>query len=159
MAQRSMPVRLGLTATVMLGLWSVAGVVSAAETAKEPPRQIDMTHVLTGPDGKPARDSSEKAAVPSGQIDPDPSCDKCPLLTVGRVVFHALGIADRGVDGSVLWGRGELANRLKDDPKAELTGPQMALIVKQIGLAYPVPWVIEQTYPMIDPSLRPAEIK
>jgi hypothetical protein len=141
----------------------VASALITSVAFADPGYTIDMTTVLHEESGKPIKDPSDNTATvlgPDGKpalVDPD--CSKCPPLTLGSVCAVALGAADPSASGTDLWARGALAARIKTDKAATLTAAEVTLLEKLLPKRFPVPIVIMQAFPLLDPNSKPGEVK
>ncbi len=130
-------------------------IAALAQAASMPAHTVDMTTPLHDVDGKPLKD-------PAAHDPDDPTCAKCPPLTVGDVVARALfnvpGSDDphAKADPQKLWARGALAMRIQKDKTAVLTAPEIAMIEELVGRGYPSPLLIMQVFPLLDPAAKPA---
>lgn len=134
---------------VIAGL-TVAPIGAWAQKAPDPvPNTINMTLLLKDAHGKPIPDVTEATAD-------DKTCEKCDRLTVGAAIANALDATyadERGLTFQQKLQRGFLAKRLRDDAHATLSAPEVALIERLLGEAYP-PIVLVQIQPMIDPGMK-----
>lgn len=139
-------------------LLMLAATPAIAEDAAK--RTIDMTHVMLDEQGKPAPDIMFKEPVSPGTPDPDPACSKCPRLTLGHAIAHALfaTFPQNPATPDQKWARAVLAERIKDDPHAALTAEEVTVIKKQMGEAYGGILLV-QAFPMIDPNAKVPDIK
>jgi hypothetical protein len=121
---------------------------------------VDMTTVLMGEDGRPARDVFAKDPVAKGQEDPDPRCEKCPALRLGVAVSHALfaSFPEDHDTPDQKWARAVLAQRVSEEKAAQLTAEEVAVIKRQLGKAYGG-IVLMQAFPLLDPNSKPPEVK
>ena len=74
-------------------------------------------------------------------------------LEGGRIVLNAYWFAgdpDRLRD---------VAKRIEDNPKAELTAPETALIDKMVVEGFSTPGTVAAIVPLIDPNMKPGPIK
>lgn len=129
--------------------------------AEEKPAQtVDMTLVLLDADGKPMKDNFSKPPLKPGEVDPDPACDKCPVMSLGRAAANVLfaDFRDEQISGEQKRARGDLAMRLRQDAHAALSADEAALLKRLIGKAYP-PLIVMQAYPLLDPNSRPEAVK
>ena len=130
----------------------------------QPPRTIDMTTPLHNESGEPLKDANSNTTThigPDGKfVLDDPKCDKCPVLTVGRLVANALfNVPEKDAKPDELWARGALAERIRDDKAAALTADEIAKIEKLVAVGYPSPMIIMQVFPVLDPNAKPAALK
>jgi hypothetical protein len=128
-------------------------LISPAFSQVIPTRTIDMTTVLNDEHGKPLKDAGGQ------DLKADPTCEKCPLLTLGHAIANVLFAPDKDASGQELWGRGELASRIKDDKTATLTADEIAKIKTLLAKDYPAPVIIMQAYPLLDPNAKPVDVK
>jgi hypothetical protein len=134
--------------------WKYGLVISLLISSPALANQIDFGHVLLDENGKPAKD-------PAGQTADDPQCVKCPDFTLGIAAAHALVAQlpdERDLDPLQKWARGDMAMRLKQGKVHELSAEEVAVIKRLIGKIYG-PWVVMQTYPLLDPGSKPPEVK
>jgi hypothetical protein len=138
---------------------ALALLVMPAWAEDKPTRTVDMTQVLTDESGTPAPDFSKKERVDTGRPDPDPRCDQCPRLTLGRAVSQSLfAIYPEDKDAEQRWARAVLGHRVRDDPAAVLTSEEVTVIKRQMGKAFGGV-VLMQAYPMLDPNAAPPTVK
>lgn len=122
--------------------------------ATEPTPAINMTKPLMDEKGKPLINGFE--ATPT-----DPKCDKCPVLTIGSAISHALNGQyddERGLDGGQKWARSALAERIAGQKDAHLTAKEADTIEKLVERAYGG-LVIKQIVPLIDPNKKVPELQ
>jgi hypothetical protein len=137
--------RLVMTASLSL--------LSPAFAQTVPAHTINMTTVLADEHGKPLKDANGQ------DVKADPTCEKCPPLTLGHAIANVLFAPDRDASGAELWGRGALATRIKDDKAATLTADEIAKIKTLLAKGYPAPVIIMQAYPLLDPNAKPSDVK
>ena len=149
-----------LTATAIVAM--LASTAASAQTA--PVHTIDMTTPLHDADGAPLKDPSNNKAthlVDGKPVLDDPTCDKCPVMTVGDLIVRALyNVNDSDdphakQDGEKLWQRGILAAKLKGDKAAVLTTDQVKEIKELIAKGFPSPLLISQIFPLLNPNDKP----
>jgi len=117
-------------------------------------RAVDMTAVLHDGNGRVLKDFSEQAQG-------DQACEKCPALTVGRAVDHALKARfpdEQNLPGEQSWARALLGDRVKADKAARLTLKEAETIERLVMKAY-TGEVIAQIVPMLDPNRKPPELQ
>lgn len=126
---------------------------------------INMTQIMLDDRGKPAPDLSAKEPLPRGPdgkeiVDPDPTCNKCPRLTLGNAVAQSLfaTFRDETVDPQQKWARAVLAQRIRNEQKATLTAEEIAVVKRQIGKAFSG-IILMQAYPLLDPNSKVPEVK
>ncbi len=111
------------------------------------PRTIDMTVVLLDQNGKPIPDATK--VTPE-----DPSCSKCPPLTLGTAVATAL-LADHKEEATLSSidkaKRATLALRLLDNKTAMLTAKETADIIRLLNVWGSI--VVVRVVPALDPNL------
>lgn len=115
--------------------------------------KINMTQVLV--------EDSKDITDPYFSTKDDPSCSKCPPLTLGMAASHALMGSyedERGLDGEQKWARGVLADKIKNDASAILTASDVILIKRLLGKMFGVV-IIKAAYPLLDPNAVPPAIK
>ena len=114
---------------------------------------VDMTKPLVDEKGKAIPDATQ------AEKD-DPSCAHCPVFTVGAAIARALNtqFPDEQISGDQKWSRAVLADRIKNDKRAQLTVKEAQVIETVIGKAYSG-LVIKQIVPLIDPNHKPPEIQ
>lgn len=163
------------TMTVLLvagmALVSQAGGLAQAQ-AVNPPGSIDLTMpIYEDPDEKkPLKDWSKRAG------DADRDCAKCDTVRLGWVLAEALTMAtcpqrqpgqepapsctpeERNLKPDELWGRYELARKLRRDPAIALSSDQVTLLKRMVGWRFPFGQIIAQVYPALDPTEKPAEV-
>lgn len=142
--------RLGFLAAI--GAAFVFAAVARAQEAK--PWTVDMTAVLTDENGSVIKDEWLR---PRDEKD----CSKCPDLTLGAAVAHALFYVapeERDVTGEQKWAWSALAVRIKTDPTAKLTHAEAALIYQRLGRLYSGV-VLLRAMPLIDPNLEVPKVK
>lgn len=128
-------------------LTTQAWAVDSAPTTPPGPHPIDMTQVLTGPDGKPMTDSTK--VTPE-----DPKCEKCGPMTLGTVVSMALLLdrkEDAQMDPVAKAKRGALGLAVLDNKAMVLTAAQIADITKLMSVWPPL--VLARALPLLDPNL------
>lgn len=121
---------------------------------------VDMTKIMLDEQGKPAKDVMAKDPATPGMPDPDPRCDRCPMLTLGVAISHAL-FASFQQDKDTAeqkWARAVLAQRIRDDPQAALTADEISIIKRQLGQAYGGV-LLMQAYPLLDPNAKPPAVR
>jgi hypothetical protein len=130
-------------------------VLAAFARAEEPkPWTVDMTTVLTDENGAIVKDEWLR---PRDEKD----CSKCPDLTLGAAVAHALFYVspdEHEVTGEQKWAWSALAVRIKSDSAAKLTHAEAALIYQRLGRLYSG-IVLLRAMPLIDPNLDVPKIK
>lgn len=139
---------------------ALIGLLLVAPPAWADAYVVDMTNVLMGEDGRPARDVFAKGPVAQGKEDPDPTCEKCPVLSLGLAVSHAL-FATFSQDSDTpdqKWARAVLAQRIKSEKAAQLSAEEISVIKRQLGKTYGGV-VLMQAFPMLDPNAKPPEVK
>lgn len=138
------------TLALMLLLAPIAAIAADPVT----PRSIDMTVIINDETGKPLKDASQLTKD-------DPDCSKCAALTLGHAAAHALFAIfpdEQNLDGMQRWGRGVLAEKIKDNPAAELTTEDVTVIKRLIGRFYNGV-VLLQAYPVLDPNMTPPKLQ
>jgi hypothetical protein len=124
--------------------------VAVAEVAPT----IDMTKVILDERHKPIKDA----------LDRDPSdvnCDKCPELTIGSAVAHALFYVEadeKDISSEQKWAWAALAERIRDNKAATLTNGQLNVIEKRLGKLYGG-IVLLRVMPVLDPNRKPPEVE
>jgi hypothetical protein len=118
------------------------------------PGAIDMTVVLTDESGKPLPDAVGQ------DFKDDPSCARCPTLTLGHAVAHALfaQLPGETVSGDQKWARGVLADKVRDAKAATLTAEEVVVIKRLIGGLYSGS-VVVKAYPLLDPNAQPPKVQ
>jgi len=119
----------------------------------EPPRNVDMTTILTDENDQPIKDEFERR----GALD----CSKCPDLTLGAAVTHALffiGQDERDVTPEQKWAWAAWAMEIRKSNSVKLTNAEGDLLYKRLGKLYGGV-VLMRAIPLIDPNRKPPEIK
>lgn len=152
----------------MIRLFVVAALLLAAPTAsfaQGAASTIDMTTVLKGEDGRPAKDALASKEDGAPCLSPatkerGASMEACPSLTLGHAAQHALMITlpDDKLTGEQKWSYGVLAERIKNNPHASLSAAEVTVIKKRLGEIYDAA-VLMQAYPLLDPNAKPPEVK
>jgi len=123
----------------------LAALPAMAQTKADPvipSHTIDMTQGLKTYDGKPMNGPDGKP------------------ITLGHAIAQVLmGVPDKTATLQDLLARAALAKRIEDNPKAELTAPETALIDKMVVEGFSTPGTVAAIVPLIDPNMKPGPIK
>lgn len=122
----------------------------------DPPKSwtVDMTTVLTDENHRPIKDQIER-------VTSDTSCEKCPDLTLGRAVAHALFFVsgdEKDVTAEQKWAWAAFAEQIRDNKAAAITNTQGDLIYKRLGKLYNGV-VLMRAMPLIDPNRKAPAIE
>lgn len=139
----------------MLRLYTIAGALLLASAMSASAVTLDVTRPLKNEMGAPSRDCSE--------ISPDgKSCVSYIDVTIGYAIAHALFMQfddERSLSGDQKWARGELAWRIQHAKQSiDLTAEDVVVIKRCVGKAYP-PLVVQQVFPLLDPTAQPPKVQ
>lgn len=137
----------------------VAALAVPAWAADEPKKvTVDMTARVLDFNSKPIKDVFE--------INPkeDPTCEKCPELTLGSAIWWAVNRVlqdDNGVQPATRQAWVQLAGRIQHDPAAVLTPKERDALIDRVGKVYSQlqPVVAVRAPMMIDPNWSVPELK
>lgn len=140
-------------------------LVGAAHAAGESPalamrtapamRTLDLTVLILDENGHEVPD-------PTARDKDDPTCKKCPALTVGRVLSNALFAPPpppTKLPIDEVWARGILANDMRQKQSITLREDQIKKLKDVIVVAYPEPIIVEQVMRVLDPDGPKPEFK
>lgn len=146
-----------LTIAAVLLFAAAPGIALAADPTAS--YTFNANTVLLDESGQPARDP-QACKIPATKDTP---AADCAPLTVGVAIGHVLffgGYKDQTtVTAETMWARYALANRIRTNGHASLSGPEITLIEMLMPQYYPSPVVMGQVAPLIDPNGKPGPIK
>ena len=135
---------------------TLASCAAWAQVLPKPdPGSIDTSVVITDELGKPAQDpvfATQVVDEKTGQARMD--CAKCPTLTLGSAISHALLGSyqdERNLSGEQKQARGDLAKKARSSKSISLTSEEVTVVKKCLGEMYG-PLVVSQAIPLIDPA-------
>lgn len=142
----------------------VFALLLAVGLVASPARAADFTQILLDDDGCPLKNdfstqrSSATIAKPGCPLDKDKDVPVPRLdLTLGDLVYYSLGVTIMAENpqpsGDDKFKRAELGKRLRRESDVRLSGEEIVIIKKVVGLIWP-PSTVGLVFPLIDPALR-----
>jgi len=162
----------------LIVLFLLTGRPALAEVAAPAPRVIDMTVKLMNLEGtQPLKDKDDPVHLEATSANPsaDPQCGRCRDMTLGHLSAEALyaspdapqpppGQQRVTPEQEFTWGlqraaRGEWAKTIENNPAAQLTDPQAALLDRLIAELQIPGYVIAQAHTILQPNTPLPDVK